>query len=300
MPTNYPNSAPARKPWERPASAAFAPPNPGAPAREEATTTGAASTTAGEPASSSTSTSAISRSAAATQHAERAAAPTPGPQRPQQAPADDVIAPPSESVSPLLAPRRRTRGLLIAITAFVLVVAGSVAAGAWAIGSMSSTTSTSSRPNTPAATPTGEHAPTAAAAPTADPTDPCPDTTNGKVTTGDDEGDVVGGAEVIKRFNFAYYTWRSGIRAHEVVAPDAQVGSVADLEAGIKTIPAGTTFCLSVTDRGEGLWAVELAHNTPDPADRRVWFQLVQTVDNDGRTWIVSIDTDKRKGLSSP
>jgi hypothetical protein len=205
-------------------------------------------------------------------------------------------------VSPLLAPRRRprrrTRGLLIAITAFVLVVAGSVAAGAWAIGSMSATTSTSSRPNTPAAT-SVEHAPTAAAAPTADPTDPCPDTTNGKVTTGDDEGGVVGGAEVIKRFNFAYYVWRSGARAHEVVAPNTprhQVGSVADLEGGIATVPTGTAFCLSITDRGHGLWAVQLAHNTPNPADRKVWHQLVQTVDEQGRTWIASIHNDIRKG----
>ena len=211
--------------------------------------------------------------------------------------------PQSPAIRPPQQPRRRgsRRGLLIALTAFVVVVTASVGAGVWALQSMSSAPSGTER----ATGSTGPSAPVQvldsiatqpSSPPTPDPADPCPETTTGAITTGDDQGDVVGGAAVIKRFNFAYYVWRSGAKAREVVAPNALVGTVQQLDDGIRSIPEGSTFCLSITDRGEGLWAVQLTQNTPNPADRKVWHQLVQTVDSQGRTWIVSIDTDKRKG----
>ncbi|MDV7136766.1 hypothetical protein [Williamsia muralis] len=207
---------------------------------------------------------------------------------------------PSPAIRPPQQPRRRgaRRGLLIAVTAFVLVVTASAGAGVWALQSMSSSTSkptASAIPSAPVQV-IDSIATQPSSPPTADPADPCPETTTGAVTTGDDQGDVVGGAAVIKRFNFAYYVWRSGAKAREVVAPNALVGTVQQLDDGIRSIPEGSTFCLSITDRGEGLWAVQLTQNTPNPADRKVWHQLVQTVDSQGRTWIVSIDTDKRKG----
>lgn len=284
--TQHSNSAPARRPWERPPSTAFAPPTPDRdqhtpPLPAPSTATDSAADSAPDHPSATESASAADLPTATTP------ARTPAPPRPATTP------PPAGLIRPRSS-RRRTRGLLIAVTAFAVVVIASVAAGAWAIDSMSST-SADSGPDAPAAIDNAV-APVSQP-PVADPDDPCPETTTAHVTTGDDEGGLVGGAEVIKRFNYAYYVWRSGTRAREVVAPDThQVGSAADLDGAISSIPAGTTFCLSITDRGHGLWAVQLAHNTPNPADRALWYQLVQTVDDHGRTWIVSINDDIRKG----
>lgn len=289
-----------RKPWQRPASPISAPPKSGPPAKTQHTHTPAKPQPAtGSESTSTTAGATLGQPPLRVDNAQMA------PPRMPEDTADTARIPAAGSAVPLVQPhrsrpRRNKRGLFIAAVTFALVVTGSVVAGVWALGSMSSTPSasgpTTDRLALPQSAATGT--PPAAVEPSpvgpADP--PCPSATEGKVTTGDDEGDLVGGAEVIKRFNFAYYVWRSGARAHEVVAPQAQVGSIADLDVGIKSIPEGTTFCLSITDRGEGLWAVQLAHNTPNIADRKVWYQLVQTVEDQGRTWIVSIDQDKRKG----
>lgn len=297
---NPPPRSFARRPWERPPSPQLQPPAPiTADTGQHEDGTSLERPTQAIP-TTSVEAPDISVPSTSEQPPAMVAAPSAAGLDPVVAQPPAPLRPPSPTIRPPRQPRRRgsRRGLLIAVTVFVVVVAASVGAGVWALQSMSSSTSTpaaSAIPSAPVQV-IDSIATQPSSPPTADPADPCPETTTGAVTTGDDQGDVVGGAAVIKRFNFAYYVWRSGAKAREVVAPNALVGTVQQLDDGIRSIPEGSTFCLSITDRGEGLWAVQLTQNTPNPADRKVWHQLVQTVDSQGRTWIVSIDTDKRKG----
>ncbi|MBE7190355.1 hypothetical protein [Jatrophihabitans endophyticus] len=113
---------------------------------------------------------------------------------------------------------------------------------------------------------------------------------------GRDAGGDRGGAQVIKKFDYAYYVTRSGAAARAVVTPTARVGDAAALQDYIDhQLPAGTTHCLQITDRGDGLFAVTLAETRPGQQPTLL-YQLVRTVDLGGRTFITAIDTDPAKG----
>lgn len=189
------------------------------------------------------------------------------------------------------APRQR----IILAGALAVVV---VAAGIWGVSFLRGGTEDS-----PKSPPVATSSPTAAARTASTPVVPagppdveslganCPDDETGSVTTGRGEGGVVGGPDVIKRFQHGYYVDRKGATAREVVRPDAAVGSGPQLDASIARLPDPTQYCLQITDRGQGLWAVQLIEVTP--VQRTVYPQLVQTTEQDGRTWITSIQADK-------
>lgn len=119
----------------------------------------------------------------------------------------------------------------------------------------------------------------------------CPSATDGPITTGRDRGGFQGGPAVIKAFDYAYYVDRSGRSARAVVAAGARVGTAEDLQAAIDKLDPKTTHCLRITNRGNGLWGVQLTQIPPIGAPT-VIAQQIQTSDAGGRTWIVSIVRD--------
>ncbi|WP_020109711.1 hypothetical protein [Nocardia sp. 348MFTsu5.1] len=121
----------------------------------------------------------------------------------------------------------------------------------------------------------------------------CPDITTGLVTTGRDQGSHAGGAEVIKAFEYAYYVQRSGAKAREFTTELARVGSAEAMQSFIDhNLAPGTLHCVKITDRGQGLWSVELTEIPPGGGEPITIRQLAQTADIDGRTFITAITKD--------
>lgn len=120
--------------------------------------------------------------------------------------------------------------------------------------------------------------------------DDCPESVDGAVTVGNDAGDQNSGPGVIKAFDYAYYVERSAQRARAVATPTG-VGSAEALQASIDALPADTAHCLRITDRGNGLYAVQLTETRPGEPPI-VYPQLIQTVVADGKSWIASIKKD--------
>lgn len=121
--------------------------------------------------------------------------------------------------------------------------------------------------------------------------DECPTATVGKVITGRDAGTPTSGPGAIKAFNYAYYVDRDATKVAAVVHPDsvkAVIGSPADLQRTLDALPPGTTHCLTITDRGDGLYATELSQIPPGGGDPTVYRQLIQTVKDGDKTVIVS------------
>lgn len=194
--------------------------------------------------------------------------------------------------------RNRTRRALVAAVAG-LCVAGIaiVGVGAWvwsSIGWLHSDSSTTALDLPARSVEASTPAPTPSKAPAAG--DPgCPSGSDGPVSFGRDSGGTRGGVEVIKFFDFAYYVTRSGTAARTVVAPTGAVGDAARLQSFIDKVPAGTTHCLQITDRGRGLYAVTVAVTEPSKQPELV-FQLINTADVGDRTVITSIAPDPAKG----
>ncbi|WP_051047461.1 hypothetical protein [Nocardia asiatica] len=72
------------------------------------------------------------------------------------------------------------------------------------------------------------------------------------------------GWRAIAAFERAYYIERNAATARSFVSPDARVGSVEDLAAGINTVPPGTVHCVLAQNIGHGIHAVELFARRPD------------------------------------
>ncbi len=183
--------------------------------------------------------------------------------------------------------RRRPRGthrsgrvLAVALAASVVVI---VAVGG-GIGVLFGSASEESAPQDPVEVLADTGGATAAV------DDDCPEGVDGPVTTGNDSGDQESGPGVIKAFDYAYYADRSGERARAVATPTG-VGSTQELQASIDALPADTGHCLRITDRGNGLYAVQLTETRPGEQPI-VYPQLIQTVQANDKTWIASIKKD--------
>ncbi len=138
-------------------------------------------------------------------------------------------------------------------------------------------------------------APSAAAFPPAAPADDadCPNHTEGGVITGRDPGDTTSGPAVIKAFEHAYYVERNGAKARSYGTELARMGSAASMQTFIDTqLPPGTLYCTRITDRGAGLWSLELSEIPPGGGEPVLIRQLVQTAQVDGRTLITAITKD--------
>lgn len=144
-----------------------------------------------------------------------------------------------------------------------------------------------SAPSASAPTP----APATSAAPAAAPD--CPSQTEGAVTTGRDAGDTASGPGVIKAFEYAYYVRRDGAAARSLVTPTATFSTAAQIQAGIDSkLDPATIHCVTITDRGTGLYAVAITEIPPNGELPQTHHQLIQTTTTSGRTWIVSIIKD--------
>ncbi|MEU7140440.1 hypothetical protein ABZ942_13390 [Nocardia sp. NPDC046473] len=96
------------------------------------------------------------------------------------------------------------------------------------------------------------------------------------------------GALVIAQFEAAYYLARSARAAREVVSTAAALPDAAVIQAGIDSIPSGTTYCAHISKLAGGLYGVEVHEQRPDEPEN-VWRQQISTYESGGRTVITSI-----------
>ena len=165
---------------------------------------------------------------------------------------------------------------------------GAAAAGMLLVGVLGCSTDTQS----PA-----ESASTLAAASTSDVVE-CPTRTDGSVTSGRDPGDQTSGVNVIKAFDYAYYTRRSGTAARAVVTPQSRVGSAAQIQSAIDVLDQDLRYCLSITARGNGVYGVELTE-IPSTGEHRPIYQKITTTEIGGKHWITAIDHNPNPDPSS-
>ncbi|MBA4025045.1 MAG: hypothetical protein C0482_22045 [Gordonia sp.] len=171
-----------------------------------------------------------------------------------------------------------------------LVVAMVVIAGGWAVSTVIGGTDDAPNADLPALDQI--QSPTVAVPPPSV-TDPaCPTTAVGAVSWGKDAGGTDTGVEAIKKFDYGYYVLRSGEKAREAVAPDAVLMTdAATMQQAIAALPAETTHCLQITDRGSGTYEVRLAEFLPG-APPRLSFQVIETGVREGRTVITAMPTN--------
>ncbi|MGV9832910.1 hypothetical protein ACWDUL_01715 [Nocardia niigatensis] len=97
-----------------------------------------------------------------------------------------------------------------------------------------------------------------------------------------------GGVAAIEVFEAAYYLARDAHRARKMVAPAAAIPQVAQIQAGIDSIPAATTYCAHITALGYGLYAVEVTETRAD-GTKNLWRQRISTDEVDHSTLITAI-----------
>lgn len=115
------------------------------------------------------------------------------------------------------------------------------------------------------------------------------------MSSGNDAGGPRGGVEVIKAFQYAYYVTRSATAAQAFQAPAARRTTADKLQGFINAVPAGTTHCVAITDRGAGLFAVTINEMVPGQPPN-LFYQLVQTADVGDKTLITSVIKDPTGG----
>ncbi|WP_336083727.1 hypothetical protein [Nocardia sp. SSK8] len=118
----------------------------------------------------------------------------------------------------------------------------------------------------------------------------CPAQQVGNQIQGNGPGGTENGIAAILAFQHAYYVARSGDQARTLVAADAALPSGAAIQAGIDTIPVGTTHCLAISPAGpDGRYYVTITEYRPDEVPIRYNPQLVGTAEIGGKTLITSI-----------
>ena len=115
------------------------------------------------------------------------------------------------------------------------------------------------------------------------------------VTVSNGEGDASSVAGAVVAFNYGYYTERSAEAALEVA--DSDRFDADALQAGIDTVPEGTTHCVRVAVDGATA-AVELTESRPG-GDSEVYEQVVETSEDDGQVSITQIRETESEGDDS-
>jgi hypothetical protein len=175
------------------------------------------------------------------------------------------------------------------------VIAGAMLAVVLVIGAGAALALSGGEDNTPTPqwTPAESIAPPPASANTAPDPATCPSRTVDTVTTGRDAGGTSSGPDVIKAFEYAYYVERDGHKARSYASELARMGSAESMQTYIDTaLVPGTVHCVTITDRGPGLWALDLTETPPAGSEPVVIKQVVQTAQIDGRFYIVAITKD--------
>ncbi|MTE13769.1 hypothetical protein [Nocardia aurantiaca] len=106
----------------------------------------------------------------------------------------------------------------------------------------------------------------------------CPNEAKGGNVRGNGPGSTKTGPDAILALQSRYYVDRSGKAVREMFAPDAPAPSIEQIQAGIDSIPVGTTYCVQIMPGpfdGQHIMVVTEQH--PD-ATKRTWSpQLVIT-----------------------
>lgn len=103
-----------------------------------------------------------------------------------------------------------------------------------------------------------------------------------------DQGDQKTGAGVIAAFEHAYYITRSADAVRALATPDTSLPLAGKIQAGIDSVPVGTTHCVRITAITAGVYSVVLAEMRPGIAPAQ-YPQTITTKDIDGRWFVDSI-----------
>ncbi|MFX0581125.1 hypothetical protein [Nocardia nepalensis] len=96
------------------------------------------------------------------------------------------------------------------------------------------------------------------------------------------------GPQAITAFEASYYVARDAGQARAVVSSDAAVPSIDQIQAGIDSVPPGTTYCVQIHPLESGQYLVELTEIRPGQAGM-TWRQRISTIEIDGHAMITSI-----------
>ncbi|WP_051179908.1 hypothetical protein [Nocardia concava] len=118
----------------------------------------------------------------------------------------------------------------------------------------------------------------------------CPNETKGGNVRGNGPGSTKSGPDVILALQNRYYVDRSGKAVREMFAPDAAAPTIEQIQAGIDSIPAGTTYCVQIMPGPfDGQHVMVVTEQHPD-ATKRTWApQLVLTTKIGDATLISAI-----------
>lgn len=134
-------------------------------------------------------------------------------------------------------------------------------------------------------TDTSETAPTLDVTPPALATAPTTETDPTACRT--DPGDQKSGPGVIAAFEHAYYVTRSGTAVRALTTPDTSLPTKEKIQAGIDTVPTGTTHCVRITPIAAGIYSVALTEMRPGQPPAQ-FPQAITTKEFDGR-WFVDV-----------
>ncbi|MFE3193125.1 hypothetical protein ACFXHA_29255 [Nocardia sp. NPDC059240] len=118
----------------------------------------------------------------------------------------------------------------------------------------------------------------------------CPNETKGGNVRGNGPGSTKSGPDVILALQNRYYVDRNGKAVREMFAPDAAAPTVEQIQAGIDSIPVGTTYCVQIMPGPfDGQHVMVVSEQHPD-ATKRTWSpQLVITTKVGDATLISAI-----------
>ena len=102
-----------------------------------------------------------------------------------------------------------------------------------------------------------------------------------------DHGDQRSGPGVIAAFEYAYYITRSGVAVRALATSDTSLPPAEKIQAGIDTVPTGTTHCVRITPITTDVYSVALAEMRPGQAPAQ-FPQTITTTNIDGR-WFVDV-----------
>lgn len=105
-----------------------------------------------------------------------------------------------------------------------------------------------------------------------------------------EQGDQTSAEGVIAAFEHAYYAQRSGAAVRALVAPGAPFNSAEAIQGGIDSVPARTTYCLTVTGVAPQTYSIGLTEYAPG-GDEKQYLQKVTTAVVDGRVFIASVES---------
>ncbi|WP_208722170.1 hypothetical protein [Rhodococcus qingshengii] len=102
-----------------------------------------------------------------------------------------------------------------------------------------------------------------------------------------DPGDQKSGPGVIAAFEYAYYVTRSGTAVRALTTPDTSLPAKEKIQAGIDTVPTGTTHCVRITPTSAGIYSVALTEMRPGQPPAQ-FPQSITAKELDGR-WVVDV-----------